>query len=79
MAAIVQLQLCSPLVRSVLQLLDPGPCAVNLIWRALLPQVDTDFTNDDDVRAILIVHDTRPPFLDGRVTYTKQAQVRLPV
>ena len=42
-------------------------------------QVDTDFTNDDDVRAILIVHDTKPPFLDGRVVYTKQSQAVLPL
>ena len=31
------------------------------------------------MRAILIVHDTRPPFLDGRVTYTKQAAAVLPL
>ena len=37
-------------------------------------QVDTDFTNDDDVRVILIVHDTKPPFLDGRTVFTKQAR-----
>lgn len=42
-------------------------------------QVDTDFSNDNDVRAILIVHDTKPPFLDGRVSYTKQAQAVLPL
>ena len=47
--------------------------------RAVPVQVDTDFTNDDDVRAILIVHDTKPPFLDGRVSYTKQAQAVLPL
>lgn len=41
--------------------------------------MDTDFTNDDDVRAILIVHDTKPPFLDGRVVYTKQSQAVLPL
>ena len=47
--------------------------------RAAPAQVDTDFSNDDDVRAILIVHDTKPPFLDGRVSYTKQAQAVLPL
>ncbi len=36
--------------------------------------MDTDFTNDDDVRVILIVHDTKPPFLDGRTVFTKQAR-----
>ena len=42
-------------------------------------QVDTDFSNDNDVRAILIVHDTKPPFLDGRVSFTKQSQAVMPI
>ena len=42
-------------------------------------QVDTDFTNDNDVRAVLIVHDTKPPFLDGRVSFTKQSQAVMPI
>lgn len=42
-------------------------------------QVETDFTNDDDVRVLLLVHDTRPPFLDGRVIFTKQAEPVLPL
>ena len=29
---------------------------------------------DGDSRVILIVHDTRPPFLDGRVSFTKQKE-----
>ncbi len=42
-------------------------------------QVDTDFSTDDDVRVLLLVHDTRPPFLDGRVIFTKQAEPVLPL
>jgi pre-mRNA-splicing factor ATP-dependent RNA helicase DHX38/PRP16 len=41
--------------------------------------VDTDFTNDDDVRVLLLVHDRRPPFLDGSVVFTKQAEPVLPL
>lgn len=36
------------------------------------PQAELDFDNDDDVRVMLLVHDTKPPFLDGRVVFTKQ-------
>ena len=46
----------------------------SLFW-----QVDTDFTNDLDVRVMLLVHDTRPPFLDGRVIFTKQAEAIMPL
>lgn len=35
-------------------------------------EVDTDFDNDSDVRVLLLVHDTKPPFLDGRFLFTKQ-------
>lgn len=38
-----------------------------------------DFDKDDDVRAVLLVHDTKPPFLDGRVVFTKQSQAVLPL
>jgi len=41
--------------------------------------VETDFSNDNDVRAVLIVHDTKPPFLDGRVSFTKQSQAVMPI
>ena len=34
---------------------------------------------DGDSRVILIVHDTRPPFLDGRILFTKQTELVLPV
>lgn len=42
-------------------------------------EVDTDFDNDSDVRVVLLVHDTRPPFLDGRVLFTKQKGPVLPL
>ena len=41
--------------------------------------METDFSNDNDVRAVLIVHDTKPPFLDGRVSFTKQSQAVMPI
>jgi len=34
---------------------------------------------DDEARTVLVVHDTRPPFLDGRVVFTRQAKPVLPV
>lgn len=45
----------------------------------MIVQVDTDFSNDLDVRVMLLVHDTRPPFLDGRVIFTKQAEAVMPL
>ena len=42
-------------------------------------QVETDFENDNDVRVMLLVHDTKPPFLDGRYVYTKQSEPVLPL
>ena len=51
----------------------PAPCI------CLTVQVDTDFSNDLDVRVMLLVHDTRPPFLDGRVIFTKQAEAIMPL
>jgi len=42
-------------------------------------QVETDFENDNDVRVVLLVHDTRPPFLDGRYVFTKQSEPVLPL
>ncbi|KAL4525772.1 hypothetical protein Ndes2437A_g04207 [Nannochloris sp. 'desiccata'] len=42
-------------------------------------EVDNDFDNDSDVRVLLLVHDTRPPFLDGRFLFTKQKGPVLPL
>jgi len=40
---------------------------------------DLDFDGDADQRTVLVVHDTMPPFLDGRVRFTKQADLVLPL
>jgi pre-mRNA-splicing factor ATP-dependent RNA helicase DHX38/PRP16 len=37
-------------------------------------QVDTDFDEDHEPRVHLMVHDIRPPFLDGRIVFTKQVE-----
>lgn len=37
-----------------------------------MKEQDLDFDNDADVRVLLLVHDTKPPFLDGRFLFTKQ-------
>ena len=42
-------------------------------------QENLDFDNDDDNRVILLVHDTHPPFLDGRYVFTKQSEPILPL
>ncbi|KAL3679174.1 hypothetical protein R1sor_022130 [Riccia sorocarpa] len=42
-------------------------------------EIQTEFDDEDDSRVILLVHDTKPPFLDGRVVFTKQADLVLPV
>ena len=34
--------------------------------------VDTDFDDDQEARVHLIVHNAKPPFLDGRIVFTKQ-------
>ena len=50
-------------------------------WRcshALLHHAQ-DFDQDEEARTTLLVHDTRPPFLDGRIVFTKQAEALLPV
>ena len=37
-------------------------------------QANLDFDNDDDERVLLLVHDTRPPFLDGHISFSRQAR-----
>lgn len=39
---------------------------------ALQREVQTEFDNEEDTRVTLIVHNTRPPFLDGRVSFSMQ-------
>jgi len=47
----------------------PGDKVVYCVWQANL-----DFDNDDDERVLLLVHDTRPPFLDGHINFSKQVR-----
>uniref|UniRef100_A0A1J3JE29 RNA helicase n=1 Tax=Noccaea caerulescens TaxID=107243 RepID=A0A1J3JE29_NOCCA len=42
-------------------------------------EVQTEFDSEEERKAILLVHDTKPPFLDGRVVFTKQAEPVMPV
>ena len=42
-------------------------------------EVDLDFETEEENRVMLLVHDTKPPFLDGRAVLTKQAEMVLPV
>lgn len=37
---------------------------------AMLREVQTEFDNEEDARVQLIVHTLKPPFLDGRVTFS---------
>ncbi|KAL2519699.1 RNA helicase family protein [Abeliophyllum distichum] len=42
-------------------------------------EVQTEFDDEDERKVILLVHDTKPPFLDGRIVYTKQAEPIMPL
>ena len=46
---------------------------------ARLREVDLDFADDDDARVLLLVHDTKPPFLKGKAVLSAKAQVTLPL
>ena len=37
--------------------------------------VDTEFADDEDSRVQIMVHNIKPPFLDGRVTFTTQREM----
>jgi pre-mRNA-splicing factor ATP-dependent RNA helicase DHX38/PRP16 len=39
---------------------------------AVQAEVQTEFDNEEDTRVTLIVHNLKPPFLDGRVSYSLQ-------
>eukprot|EP00897_Mesotaenium_endlicherianum_P006766 jgi/Mesen1/6117/ME000311S05210 len=39
----------------------------------------TDVDDEEEERVLLLVHDTKPPFLDGRVVYTKQQEPVMPL
>ncbi|KAH7678218.1 RNA helicase protein [Dioscorea alata] len=42
-------------------------------------EVQMEFVDEDEHRVILLVHDTKPPFLDGRAVYTKQVEPVMPI
>jgi pre-mRNA-splicing factor ATP-dependent RNA helicase DHX38/PRP16 len=42
-------------------------------------EADTDFDDDVESKVQLMVHNVSPPFLDGRVSFTKQLAPVLPV
>lgn len=42
-------------------------------------ELQMEFEDEDERKIILLVHDTKPPFLDGRVVYTKQAEPVMPI
>jgi pre-mRNA-splicing factor ATP-dependent RNA helicase DHX38/PRP16 len=42
-------------------------------------QVNLDFNDDDENRVLLLVHDTKPPFLAGQVLSGKATGVVLPL
>ncbi|WIA21043.1 hypothetical protein OEZ85_005370 [Tetradesmus obliquus] len=44
-----------------------------------LRQVNLDFDDDDENRVLLLVHDTKPPFLEGKALSGKAAGVVLPL
>ncbi|CAG8620152.1 11452_t:CDS:10 [Funneliformis mosseae] len=37
-------------------------------------EIDLDFEDDSEARVHLLVHDLKPPFLDGRMVFTKQLE-----
>ncbi|KAK4486075.1 hypothetical protein RD792_008741 [Penstemon davidsonii] len=42
-------------------------------------EVQTEFDNEEERKVILLVHDTKPPFLDGRIVFTTQAEPIMPL
>jgi len=41
--------------------------------------IDEDFDEDNEARVHLLVHNIVPPFLDGRIVFTKQPEPVIPV
>ncbi|CAI5478557.1 unnamed protein product [Closterium sp. Yama58-4] len=42
-------------------------------------ELSTDIDDEDENRVLLLVHDTKPPFLDGRIVFTKQQEPVMPL
>lgn len=41
--------------------------------------VDMDFEDDQDSKVHVLIHDLKPPFLDGTIAYTKQLEPINPI
>lgn len=41
--------------------------------------IDEDFEEDSEAKVHLLVHNIVPPFLDGRIVFTKQPEPVIPV
>lgn len=42
-------------------------------------EYDEDFEEDNEARVHLLVHNISPPFLDGRIVFTKQPEPVIPL
>jgi pre-mRNA-splicing factor ATP-dependent RNA helicase DHX38/PRP16 len=42
-------------------------------------EYDEDFEEDNEARVHLLVHNISPPFLDGRIVFTKQPEPVIPI
>ncbi|KAK3188210.1 hypothetical protein Dsin_027771 [Dipteronia sinensis] len=42
-------------------------------------ELQTEFDDEEERKVILLVHDLKPPFLDGRIVFTKQAEPIMPL
>ncbi|KAK4856540.1 hypothetical protein QYF36_018544 [Acer negundo] len=42
-------------------------------------ELQTEFDDEEERKVILLVHDIKPPFLDGRIVFTKQAEPIMPL
>ena len=42
-------------------------------------QYDDDFEEDNEARVHILVHNIIPPFLDGRIVFTKQPEPVVPI
>ena len=42
-------------------------------------ELDDDFEEEQEARVHLLVHNIVPPFLDGRIVFTKQREPVIPV
>uniref|UniRef100_A0ACD5TBN9 Uncharacterized protein n=2 Tax=Avena sativa TaxID=4498 RepID=A0ACD5TBN9_AVESA len=44
-----------------------------------ITEVQTEFDDENEHRVVLLVHDTKPPFLDGRAVFAEQAEPVTPL